>query len=304
MVNFGSHELLDLNLHCAPDPVERTAMVVVVDNFSTMDERAAVRQLCGERGWHLVPQADNPGFGAGCNAGVRFAAARGAASVLLVNPDAVVSATVAQELHSHVVAEPRTLISPRIATSTGDPYFHGIQLDLRSGRMRGRARPDADAPARHYLTSDAANRDWLSGACMAFSLELWDRSGGFDEGYFLYWEDVDFSQRCVRAGARLCLRQDLEVVHDEGATHGQQQSRARSSTYYYYNCRNRLLYASRHLGPRLRWRWFWRTPAESRQILLRGGRRQLLHSSAPLRAAVGGTLAGVGVLLRPPPSVR
>ena len=130
---------------------------------------------------------------------------------------------------------------------------------------------------------------------MAFGRELFDGIGGYDEQYFLYWEDVDFSIRAGRAGAHLQVRDDLIAQHDEGGTQGERQGRAKSNAYYRYNCRNRLLFAARHLGVRRRVDWMMLTPRESWQILLDGGRRQLLHSPRPLFATVRGSVEGLGI---------
>ena len=292
LVNFGSHDLIAENADWSVGAGRPVEGVVVVDNYSSDAERASIAELCARRGWVLVQRPTNEGFAAACNVGVGVARDHGARNVLLVNPDARVPDDVVDALGRQLDAEPLTLVSPLVVTSQGATYFQGSRVDLRSGRMRGRRWAD-EAVGPAYLSSDWPYRDWLSGACLAFSVLLWQRAGGLDERYFLYWEDVDFSERCVGAGGRLCLRRDLEVVHDEGATHGQQGSRARSSTYYYYNCRNRLVYAAVHLPVRDVLRWVVTTPAESRQILLRGGRRQLLRSPRPLLATLGGSLAGV-----------
>lgn len=301
LVNFGSHGLIAENAAWTTGVGRPVEGVVVVDNYSSPSERLSVGELCAARGWVLEARPTNEGFAAACNVGVGVARDHGARNVLLVNPDARVDEDVVDALAAQLDAEPLALVSPLVVTSQGATYFQGSRVDLRSGRMRGR-RWAEEAVEAAYVASDWPYRDWLSGACLAFSVLLWQRAGGLDERYFLYWEDVDFSERCVRAGARLCLRRDLEVVHDEGATHGEQGSRARSSTYYYYNCRNRLVYAAAHLPVRSVLRWVLATPAESRQILLRGGRRQLLQSPRPLLATLGGSLAGlvtvVPVLLR------
>jgi len=303
VVNYGSHALVERNFAGVTDEGAASVRLVVVDNYSSQTERSAMRTVCSRQGWSLVEMADNAGFAAACNVGVRAAREAGAQSVVLVNPDAEVTADVVIELARQARDEPATLVAPLILSSAGHPYFQGSRVDLRSGRMRGRRWGD-EAAAPAYLKSEPPWRDWLTGACLAFSVELWERAGGLDERYFLYWEDVDFSQRCLQAGARLCLRRDLVVVHDEGATHGAQGSRARSSTYYFYNCRNRLLYAAAHLPRTQLVRWIVATPRESWQILLRGGRRQLLQSPRPGLATVRGSLAGLArtapALLRPP----
>ncbi len=298
VVNYGSHALLRANLATLPGPL------IVVDNFSTDTERSAVTELCDDRSWTLLPQPDNRGFAAAVNAGVAAAEQAGATEVVLINPDAVVPADVLDALGRQLRDEPMTLVSPRIVNSAGASYFHGSRVVLGSGRMRSRPRPGPDTPAVLYPESEAGLRDWISGACMAFSVALWRAAGGWDERYFLYWEDVDFSQRCVTAGGRLCVRNDLLVVHDEGGTHGEQLTRVKSNVYYYFNCRNRLLYARFHLGRGDRWRWALRTPAESVQILLRGGKRQILTSPGTLWSAVRGSLAGIGRLAGPAPQTR
>lgn len=302
VVNFGSHALAERNFAGLTDAAAGSVRVVVVDNFSSEAERSALRTVCSRHGWTLVEMADNAGFATACNVGVRTARGAGAGSVVLVNPDAEATVDVVLELARQTRDEPMTLVAPLILSSDGRPYFQGSRVDLRTGRMRGRRWGDQEA-VPVYLGSEHPWRDWLTGACLAFSVELWERAGGLDERYFLYWEDVDFSQRCVRVGARLCLRRDLVVVHDEGATHGAQGSRARSSTYYFYNCRNRLLYAAAHLPRTQLVRWMVATPRQSWLILLRGGRRQLLQSPRPGLATIRGSLAGLArtapALLRP-----
>ena len=129
---------------------------------------------------------------------------------------------------------------------------------------------------------------------------LWDRIDGFDPGYFLYWEDVDLSHRVRAAGGRLEVVADATAVHAEGGTQSTDgRRRARSPggaevvRYYYYNIRNRLLFASRaparfrpaRLAARATLRVSW-------EILLQGGRRQFLRSAAPLVAGWRGVRDG------------
>ena len=154
-----------------------------------------------------------------------------------------------------------------------------------------RRRPESDG----LRTDDPG--DWLCGACVVVHEELLARIGGYDESYFLYWEDVDLGFRAVAAGATVVLREDLVAVHDEGGTHGPRQGRAKSALYYRYNCRNRLLFAARNLDRRGLLCWVLATPAVSWEILLRGGRRQLLQTPSLLGAAARGALAGLAAVL-------
>ncbi|WP_168207366.1 glycosyltransferase [Microlunatus elymi] len=287
VVNYGSTGLLRRNLAgLAGVPGCR---VVVVDNYSGEAERDRVAELCHELGWTAVLLDTNAGFGAGVNAGLAAARRAGADAYLLINPDATIDSDTLAAFHDHVRAHPLDLVAPKVLRPDGSTWSAGMAVELPTGRMRGR--PGLRDIRRHESA-------WVSGACLAFSETLRQRVGGMPDGYFLYWEDVDFSLRVRRVGGRPVVREDLVVTHSEGGTQRDDHDRRLSNRYYFYNCRNRLVFASRQLGRRQRLNWMITTPRESWLILLRGGRRQLLHSPAPLIASVAGSLAGLGIAAR------
>jgi GT2 family glycosyltransferase/glycosyltransferase involved in cell wall biosynthesis len=288
VVSYGSAQLLRRNL-ATLDLGSDDVHVVVVDNFSTAENRAAVEELGALHGWTVVGMPDNRGFGAACNAGVAAARELGCRTFLFLNPDARIPGEVVAELRAQSLAEPMSLISPQLVDSSGHVVFRAARTDLRDGRVRRR-------PDDRGLRSDDPG-DWLCGACVVVHDELFSRIGGYDERFFLYWEDVDLGYRAVAAGATVVLREDLVAVHDEGGTHEGPRGPEKSALYYRWNCRNRLAFGARHLGRRQLLRWVLTTPAVSWEILLRGGRRQLLHSPALLRAAVAGSLAGLAIAL-------
>ncbi|MCZ2810480.1 glycosyltransferase [Modestobacter sp. VKM Ac-2979] len=304
VVNYASAALIDANLG-ALDLTGRPVRVVIVDNHSSAAEAEAVRALTTRHGWELVALPDNRGFGPACNAGAAAARRLGCSTFLFLNPDAVVTLPVLEELRVHSLREPMALISPRLLDSTGAVVFRGSWWHEADGRIRGAARGvdwQPDAPPV------PGARPWLTAACLIVHADLFERVGGFAEAYFLYWEDVDLSHRCLEAGASLVLREDLVAVHDEGGTQDGQRGRGKSPAYYRWNCRNRLLFAVRNLGRAAVLRWLLATPRVSWEILLRGGRRQLVESPRPATAALRGALAGVGLaavtLLRPAPAAR
>jgi GT2 family glycosyltransferase len=288
VVNYGSSELLRRNLGTAA-ALGEDVRVVVVDNASTAIERRAVAELAAQAGWDLVAMPGNPGFGTATNAGIARARELGCATFCCLNPDAVVSAEVLAALREASLADPSAVLSPRLVDSAGRTVFDGSLLALRNGRTGSR---------RGAVGADrGAFEEWLTGACLVVHSEMVDRTGGFAEDYFLYWEDVDLSHRVLAAGGHLVVRSDLVAVHDEGGTQGHRRGREKSPAYYRYNCRNRLLFAARNLTRRQLLAWLLHTPAASWEILLRGGRRQLLHSPRPMLAALRGTVAGTGLAL-------
>ena len=285
VVNYGSSDLLQRNL--APLSVDAGELtVVVVDNRTTDQERKQVRELAAKHGWLLVEPPANLGFGGAMNRGVRVAHEHGADVTVLLNPDAWIDAADLRGLAAAALDAPLALVAPRIDRPDGSPWFSGADLNLRDGRIRW----------SQGRIPDAATEPWLTGACLAVSRSLWERVGGFDERYFLYWEDVDLSWRVRRAGGRLVLRDDLHAVHDQGGTQRSmtagRDTAPKSSVYYYYNIRNRLLFAASHLPPKQVRRWRRTAVIVGWEVLMQGGRRQLLASPAPLVAMVRGLLDG------------
>lgn len=291
VVAYASSDLLAANLAPLTRAVDGLT-VVVVDNRTTDDERARTVALGDAEGWTVLTPPDNGGFGVGCSIGVDEARRRGVRHHVLLNPDATTTPGDLAALVAAAREDDDALVAPRIVRPDGSTWSAGSDLYLDDGRVRSRRRRPADVdPARV--------RPWLTGACLALSDDLWRRSGGFDDAYFLYWEDVDLSQRVVAAGGRLRLLDDVVVVHAEGGTQGtgagagassagtgaSSAGEPKSATYYRGNIRGRALYAVRHLDDADLRRWHRLTPRVAWEVLLQGGRRQFVTSPGTL--AVG-----------------
>ncbi|MFL0457503.1 glycosyltransferase family 2 protein [Brachybacterium paraconglomeratum] len=290
IVNYGDPALVAGNVGADVD-ADDGALVVLVDNFHSAATRRDAAALCEERGWLLVTSR-NDGFGAGVNRGVEAARDRGHRTFITVNPDASASAEVLRELARHVADAPMTLVSPFMDSGDGRPHFRGARMHRRTGQMRSGWAADAEEP--EWV-------NWLSGACLAFSAQAMELLGGFDEDYFLYWEDVDISRRAADLGMRLELRPDLRIVHDEGGTQTS-SARTKSPTYYFYNIRNRMLFGRRNLRGREWARWVMASPRQSALIWMQGGRKQAFSEPEGLLAACRGFLAGLTQIFRRPPS--
>ncbi|MDJ0349994.1 glycosyltransferase family 2 protein [Cryobacterium sp. PH29-G1] len=287
VVNFGSSALLEANLR----PLSRSApglQVVVVDNFTDAAEQARVAALSEREDWQLVLSPTNLGFGGGMNLGVARAQQNGRIHFLLLNPDAAIAADQVARLLELVRMHPLTLVSPRILRPDGTVWFDGSDLYLEDGRVRAtRRRRDF---AQQRVTP------WLSGACLLISDELWCLTGGFSDDYFLYWEDVELSHRVLQKGGSVTVCATAQAIHAQGGTQGAGQhsaGQAKSYSYYYYNVRNRLVYAARNLNDDDDRRWRRHSVSAAWEVVSRGGRRQLLTSMQPLLAAMRGLRDGL-----------
>lgn len=285
VVSYGSSALLAQNL---PRSAAGLGLVVVVDSWSGDAERRAVRALAAEHGWLVEEPDHNTGFGGGCNLGVERALREGATSLVLLNPDAWIDPAGLASLVEQVEGERSLLLAPRIVDGRGRPWMSGL-MDLRLA--------DGTVRSSRHRPPGAEVVEWVSGAAMALSVDLWTASGGFDEDYFLYWEDIDLCRRVHAAGGTVRVDTSVTAVHDEGGTHSTAGSRAKSPLFYRYNIRNRALYAAKWLPAADRLRWARQTPRTALDTLLTGGRRQFLQSTAPWSAYLRGVLSACRVVL-------
>lgn len=283
VVNYDSHELIERNLG-RTDLSGVDCRVVIVDNFTNAAEAASMRALARSHGWELVAMDTNVGFGAAVNTGIARAADLGCAVFLMLNPDASAGAQVIEQLRVAVLAEPRAMVTPTVVRPDGSTWFQGGRIGLGWGGLR--------APSAAATTSGLA---WITGACVAVHRDMWSALVGFDLDYFLYWEDVDLSYRCQLLGGRVVVRDDLRIVHEVGGT--QDNRTGKSAVYIFYNVRNRLLFAAKHLG---RWHlllWICQTPMDLLRVMTRGGRRDLLALRRVLLPGFRGAARGLRFIL-------
>lgn len=278
IVNFNSHAMISKNFGDL-ELDESLVSIVVVDSYANDAEAIRMAEVADQHGWDLVTTGTNVGFGGGMNRGVAYALASGATELLLVNPDVRLTVSDIHRMWEAARNERSTLFCPVLRRPDGRVWFGGGQIDLRTGRTRNEPHGGVQE-----------TNGWLTGACLALSSTLWSRLGGFDERYFMYWEDIDFSYRCQRSGGDLHVLDDVEVVHEVGATQG---SERKSNLYTYHVCRNRLLFAAIHLDRLTKIRWVVHTPRESWRIAIRDGRRSTLSRPTYLYATLLGSLSGV-----------
>lgn len=199
------------------------ASIVVVDNGDGVALRAALGDACGVT---VIATGANPGFAEGCNVGIRAALDSGADAVFIVNSDATVPPSTLRHLLGTLtagagIAGPvvRDRAHPEVIQSAG------IDLDVRSGRMRNRATLSAGA-----VPAPAA----VSGCAMLIDRRVLDAVGPLLEGYFFGFEDIAFCLKATAAGFEVRVCGEASVLHAGGATMGTSPDRL------YYGARNHL----------------------------------------------------------------
>lgn len=226
---------------------------VVVDNASVDGSGDLVAEF-GPRA-RLLRNERNVGFARGVNQGL---AATSAPLVLIMNPDCRLAAGAFTSLKREMDRSDLCAITgPRIlnpdgsmqGNARGDPdMFTG--LFGRTTLLR-RALPDL-AVSKRNVVSDAAvgnghasvNVDWLSGACMLARRDALHTVQGFDERYFLYWEDADLCRRLRASGYNVRYVPAATAVHRVG----QSSRSARVSAIRAFH-ESAYLYYATHVAP-------------------------------------------------------
>lgn len=274
IVNYGPTTLLEK--YAASVQWSPSLKLYVVDNFSTPHHQKAVQELGQRHGWHVITLATNRGFGAGCNAGFTQAIADGADAVIAVNPDVRITAKTLLTLGQHVIDNPHTLVSPKMTSFEGAVLFNGAATSWANGFT--------------VPVGSANSFDWLTGAVLAMSAAGIAELGGFDEDYFMYWEDVELSVRAVRAGFDVVVREDVVAQHEVSGT---QESTAKSPLYLRTNCANRLRFIATHGTAQQQAAWRRSSVAYAKNLILRSGSRKYLAHPGMWASVARGTWQGL-----------
>lgn len=198
-------------------PVEH---VFVVDNGGA--DAALLRADLPEATVVVTPE--NLGFAGGANAGSRAALATGAGAVLFVNDDATL-APGALDLLRRALEEPGVgLVAPATVEARDGDTIESLGLSF--ARTTGRLR-EVGRGASHRALDRRAPRevDGLSGCALLASREVLEATGGFDDRFFFYFEDLDLCLRARRAGWRSVVVPDAVALHEGSATIGRRSVR-------------------------------------------------------------------------------
>jgi GT2 family glycosyltransferase len=184
--------------------------IVIVDNASGDGSFEAMQAgIAGMDRVRVVQSGHNGGFGAGMNAGMRAGLSDGARPdyVYILNSDAFPAPDAITALRAHLEATPEAgLAGSHIHGPDGAPHVACFRFPSVLGELEGAARigPLSRLLHRHAVPlpvpEETCRVDWLAGASLMIRQDVLDRIGGFDETFFLYFEETDLCLRAARAG--------------------------------------------------------------------------------------------------------
>jgi GT2 family glycosyltransferase len=241
ILNWNGADLTLVALASLHSQTHPNVRVIVVDNGSH-DQPGEVARITS-----LYPECDviasptNLGFAGGCNLGIRAALRDGADYVLLLNNDAVLDDAAVERLVLAIERHPGAgAASPHIYyVSEPDRLWWGGGTLTTGARVL--ALHDGIGEHRKFDPSiQPVRADWLPATALAVRRAAIEAAGLLDPAYFLYWEDVDWSERIRRAGFELLTVGNARAWHVVNASTG----RLSGQTVYYWE-RSRLRFVER-----------------------------------------------------------
>lgn len=226
--------------------------VIIIDNGS--QKTFELPSTFSEKKFITIHSATNLGFSGGNNLGVQYAVEHyNSDYIVLLNNDTVVDKYFLKEMYRVKLAHPEAgVVSPLIYFMPNREFHQGYRRE-EIGNIIWFAGGSIDWKhlAAFHRGVDEVDRgqfnevqemDFATGCCMLITREVLEKTGVFDERYFLYLEDVDLSLRIRNLGYSLILAPEAHVWHENAGSSGGPGL----ATQDYYMTRNSFLFAFLH----------------------------------------------------------
>jgi len=234
--------------------------LVIVDNDSRDGSFEALTEAAAARGWHdsgrvrVLASGRNGGFGAGMNFGIAAGLSDGSAPdyYYLLNSDAFPEAGTIRILRDFLASRPGAgLAGSYVHGEDGTPHRTAFRFPSIAGEFEASVRfGPVTRLLRPWIVAmeippEETQVDWTAGASLMIRREVIEETGGFDESFFLYFEETDLCRRAARSGWRTHYVPRSRIAHIGSVSTGM-KAWARTPGYYFDS---RLHYFTKSHGP-------------------------------------------------------
>jgi len=244
--------------------------LLIVDNASSDDSAKNIKKVYPQI--HVLENKKNLGYSGGNNVGISYVLAHQADYIVVLNNDTLVTKNFLVELLEGLLIYRADIACPKIYFEKGFEYhkdryakddlgkvfwFAGAIMDWKNvlGLHRG-----VDEVDTGQFDKDI-EIEGITGACFLAKREVFQKVGLFDDNFFLYYEDADFSFRVKKAGFKIILAPKSMIYHKNAGSTGGSGSKLQD----YFITRNRLIFGLRY------------APLRSKLALVRESVRILLN---------------------------
>lgn len=232
--------------------------IIIVDNYPQDPLRP--NSDYKELNLRIIYNKENLGFSGGNNIGINESLKNGADYIIILNNDTLVDPQFVAELVKVAESgESVGIVTPKIYFAKGyefhkDRYkkdelgkviwYAGGKIDWKNVLGKHRGVDEVDKGDYEEVTET----DLATGCCLLIKKEVLDQLAGYDEKYFLYFEDAELSERTKKAGFKIMYAPKAVIWHKNAQSSGG----SGSSLQDYFITRNRLLFAVRFAPLRTR----------------------------------------------------
>jgi len=205
--------------------------VIVVDNNSFDDSVVMIRKDFPEV--KLLINHENQGFARANNLAARIADSE---ILFFLNPDTLIQENIFQKIIEIFEANPRVgIVAPQLVVpdSSPQPWAYGKEEGLWQ-LVKNKFKNNLPT---YQLTNLLTKADWVSGAALIVRRDVFEKVGGFDENFFMYFEDRDLCYRVRQLGYKIIVLPEIKVVHFGGKSLTKNKERKKlyyqSQSYYW-----------------------------------------------------------------------
>lgn len=231
IVNFRSRQFLKDCLFSLEEKLKNIAYETIIVN----NDEEPLESSFSQSNVRILNMSSNLGFAKACNAGAKLADGK---ILFFLNPDTKIIQFNSKDVFEKVGLSDIGIVAPKVLLDNGNlqPWSAGNELGLWKliGNKLGIAK-DASFESKHDF-------DWVTGAAFMIRKELFLKKGGFDESFFMYFEDIDLCHRLRKAGFKIIRLDGFSILH----IGGQSYSDKKIQKAHYYQSQD--YYFQKHFG--------------------------------------------------------
>ena len=235
----------DLTLNCIDSVLKssyKNFKIILIDNEA---QNSFPDEINKSEKIQIIKNQNNEGFSKANNQGIKYSIKHGFDYVLLLNNDTLIKNDLIDSLIQQSSTLNQKIIQPLILNYDGTKIwnaggkinnFFGTFETLKKGK------------SFKNFKSDKNLTEWFTGCCVLIKLEIFNHVGYFDERFFAYYEDVDYSIRLKKMGYSIALMTNSYLQHYESASSkSMKKIEGNLSPYVHYlNIRNHILLLKKH----------------------------------------------------------
>ncbi len=253
ILNYNKVDLLKQSLTSLFPNIDKSVELIVVDNGSSDGSRQYLEQLKVKSAkLKVIYNKHNLGFTGGNNIGINYALDKGFDYIMLLNNDVLVKDSFWRPMVDYLAKNPKVgVLGPKIYFAPGYEFHRDRYSENERGKVIWYAGGQIDwnnvYPSHRGVDQvdsgqydEIEETEFVTGCCLLARKEVWEKIGGLDNKYYLYYEDVDFSLKVKQMGLRTVYLPQAVIWHMNAGS-----SQSGGELQDYYNARNRMLFGMR-----------------------------------------------------------